>query len=56
MLWMENWLLALVVKPFVAVALLLSLHGLKQLFIHLFPDSLVKSWLLLPVFKRKKSG
>ena len=53
---MENWLLALIVKPFVAVAFLLAMYGLKQLFVRYVPESSLKRFLLLPVFKSKKTG
>lgn len=53
---MEDWLLALFVKPFVAVILLLILAGLRALFVRYVPDSKLKRFLLVPVFKRKQTG
>ena len=53
---MEDWLLALFVKPFVAVILLLILAGLRALFVRYVPDSKLKRFLLIPVFKRKQTG
>jgi uncharacterized membrane protein len=53
---MENWLIALIVKPFVALIFLLALAGIRYLFVRYAPDSRIKRRLLLPVFHRKQSG
>lgn len=51
---MENWLIALVLKPFVAVFLLFAIYCAKRAFVRYFPKSRIKSRLLLPVFNSKK--
>ena len=51
---MEYWLLALIVKPFAALVLLLTFAGMRYLFIKYLPESRFKRFLLLPVFKRQK--
>jgi hypothetical protein len=53
---MENWLLALLLKPFVAVIVLLVLHLSKLCVKRYVPESRIKDALLSPVFHRKKTS
>ena len=52
---MESWLLALLVKPLVAVVLLLFLYWCKSMFDKHFPAGRIKALLLTPVFKSKQT-
>lgn len=51
---MDNWLLALFIKPFIAAVFMLLILYFKYLFIRFFPESRIKRFLLLPAFKRKQ--
>lgn len=55
-MWLDNWVLALIAKPFAAVLMLLFLYGVKVLILKCIPESRFKNVLLSPVFQRKKSG
>lgn len=53
---MDNWLLALILKPFLAVLMLLAFFGIKVLVLKCIPESKFKNALLSPIrFKRKQS-
>jgi len=55
--WMDNWLLAMILKPFMAVAMLMFFWGVKVLILKCIPESKFKNALLSPIsFKRKQSG
>ena len=51
-----TWLLAIVLKPFVAVAYLLMLYGIKVLVLRLIPDGKIKRILLLPIGRKRRNG
>jgi hypothetical protein len=51
---MENWLLALLVKPFVAVVAFFLLYCCRRAFARYCPDSRIKRLLLRPLFQRQE--
>ena len=53
---MPNWLLALLMKPFVAAALLLTLYGIKVLVLRIVPDGRLRRILLLPIGRKRRNG
>ena len=54
---MDNWLIALIAKPFIAVLMLLFFFGVKVLILKCIPESKFKNALLSPIsFNRKKTG
>ena len=52
---MENWLIALILKPFVAVVVLFLLYCCRRAFARFCPESRLKRLLLTPVFKRQQT-
>jgi hypothetical protein len=52
---MDNWLIALILKPFIAVAILMLIYALKVLILKCIPESKFKNALLSPIFNGKKS-
>ena len=53
---MDNWLLAFILKPFMAVLMLLFFFGVKVLILKCIPESKFKNALLSPIsFRRKQS-
>lgn len=51
-----SWLIAVVVKPFIAVAFMLALYGIKTLILRFIPDGKVKNMLLLPIGRKRRNG
>jgi hypothetical protein len=53
-----NWLLALILKPFVAVVLIMVALGISRLIHRVMPDSRLKRWLFspLPWYRGRRRG
>jgi hypothetical protein len=51
-----SWLLAMLLKPFVAAAYLLALLGIKTLVLRLIPEGKLKRILLLPIGSKRRNG
>lgn len=53
---MPDWLLAVIVKPFAALAFFMMIYAMKVAFIRYVPESGFKRLLLSPIFKSKQAG
>ena len=51
-----SWLIAVVLKPFVAVAFMLMLYGIKTLILRFIPEGKVRRILLLPIRRKRRNG
>ena len=53
---LPDWLLAVIVKPFAALAFFMMIYAMKVAFIRYVPESGFKRLLLSPIFKSKQAG
>ena len=51
-----NWAIAMLVKPFIAVAFLLFLRACFLVFVRFMPEGKIKRTLLLPIGRKRRDG